>query len=95
MRFTTNEVDTFSLYEDKVLVGTIHFSIDTTCNTYIIECVELNPDFQYQGFGNMLMQTFIEQLHRKEVKVFPTCPYAKKHLEKHPVHFVDWTYSKK
>lgn len=95
MRFTTNEIDTFSLFEDKVLVGTIYFSIDTVRNIHIIERVELNPDFQHQGFGNILMQTFLEQLHRKEVKVSPACPYATSYLQDHPVHFVDWNYSKK
>ncbi|MGL6056725.1 MAG: GNAT family N-acetyltransferase [Culicoidibacterales bacterium] len=95
MRFTTNEVDTFSLFEDKALVGTITFSVDLMHNVIIIEHVEIDAQFQHKGFGEMLMHTFLAQLHRKEIHVSPACPYAKAYLEHHPVNFVDWNYQKK
>lgn len=95
MRFTTNERDTFSLFEDKLLVGTIHFSIDHQHNMHIIERVIIEPSFQHQGFGDILMQTYLQQLHRKEVHISPACPYAKDYLTIHPTHFVDWNYQPK
>lgn len=93
MKFSTNETSTFSAFEAGALVGTIHFRIDKQHNIYIIEHVIIEPAFLHQGLGTILMQTFMDQLHRKEIYVFPVCPFAKKFLESHPYSFVDWNYT--
>ncbi|MGL4953382.1 MAG: GNAT family N-acetyltransferase [Culicoidibacterales bacterium] len=95
MRFTTNELDTFSLFEDKALVGTIHFSIDPLQHIHIIEHVEISPGFEHQGFSELLMRTFVSQLHRKEVRISPACPFAKNYFEHHANNLIDWDYQKK
>ncbi|MGL5295503.1 MAG: GNAT family N-acetyltransferase [Culicoidibacterales bacterium] len=93
MRFTTNELNRFCLFEEQILVGTITFRIDSIHNVHIIERVVIEPEFQNQGYGTLLMDTYLKQLHRKEVRIAPQCPYAIHYLHSHPTDNVDWLYN--
>lgn len=49
----------------------------------IIEHTEVDDSLKGQGVGLMLLETLVDYVRKKEIKVIPLCPFANAMLKKH------------
>jgi predicted GNAT family acetyltransferase len=50
----------------------------------IIDHTEVNPEYNGKGFGKKMVSKAVEFARKKNIKIIPLCPFAKKVFDKTP-----------
>lgn len=50
----------------------------------IIDHTEVNPEYNGKGFGKKMVAKAVEFARKKDIKIIPLCPFAKKVFDKTP-----------
>ncbi len=74
-------------YDNRVEIGLLKFS--PSAETWIIDTISVDEDFQGQGIGEQLLDRCVDEARKKGKKVIPLCSYASAKFAEHPEKYED------
>ena len=78
--FEKNGTGFFYIEEDGKKIASMHYLSENS--TLTIEHTVVDPAFEGQGLGKLLIKTITEFARTHSLKIVPVCPYAKKVMER-------------
>lgn len=71
-------------FEVHAADGVAHLAYDLSDGRFVLLHTEVPPSLGGRGIGGQLVEAAVAFAQREQLKVVPTCPFARSYLRRHP-----------